>query len=92
MDLVGAVDDADMFRCLQQNGNGESSTTNTTTIPPLLSLLQLTMLLMESFWGCYFGATRLEWSWNENNGKAGNFYTVLSRGSYFVVMLHLKLN
>jgi hypothetical protein len=37
-------------------------------------------------------ATRLQWSWNEDNGEAGNFYTVLVlRGTYFIVMLYLKL-
>jgi hypothetical protein len=54
MDSVGAVDDADMGKAAT-NCNGESPTTNTTTTLVLLSLLQLTMLLMESFWGCYCG-------------------------------------
>jgi hypothetical protein len=54
MDSMGALYDADMFRCLQQNGNGESPTTNPSTILLLLSLQQLTSLLVKWFWGCYF--------------------------------------
>jgi hypothetical protein len=30
-----------------------------------------------------------QWSWNEDNGVAGTFYSVLSRGSYFVVSVWL---
>jgi hypothetical protein len=33
----------------------------------------------------------VQWSWNENIGKAGNFYSALLRGSYFIAMLHLIL-
>jgi hypothetical protein len=43
-----------MFRCLQQNGNDESPTTNTTTHTVLSSLLSLTGLEVKSLWGCYF--------------------------------------
>jgi hypothetical protein len=31
----------------------------------------------------------VQWSWNENNGKAGNFYSILSQGSYFIVSMRL---
>jgi hypothetical protein len=46
MDSVGALDYADMGKAAS-NGNGESPATNTTTTLVLLSLLQLTRLLVK---------------------------------------------
>jgi hypothetical protein len=37
-------------------------------------------------------ATRLQWTWNETNGEAGNFYTVLLRGSFFIVLVRLLMD
>jgi hypothetical protein len=72
-----------MFRMPASNGNDESPTPNTTTHCPIItavthwagSKVSLVIMLLEV----------LQWSWNEDNGAAGNFYMELSRRSYFVV-------
>jgi hypothetical protein len=72
--------DGDMFRMPASNGNVESPTNTHCPIITAVthwagSNVSLVIMLLEVS----------QWSWNEDNGAAGNFYTLLSRGSYFVV-------